>query len=374
MLRILLIVSAAFWVAPVWAQQANAELLKIDDSLANTDPKDKVRANSWHKVHPFRMTAGKSYTIDMTSSQFDPYLRLEDAKGAQLAQDDDGGDFTNARIFFTAPRTEEYRIIATSFSSGTGKYTLTVHEGNRANLAPRFDQFKPQPVQPFNPPVNRNQLARERAMDPFGGVFMGSSILLSFLLLPNFLLGLAIPYAILRLRDAHSPMPDPQLGLKAGLHFFNSLGILWILLALTIVVVDLIMQLDIGGPGQQFFQWGNEPFPNQPQRVAFGLAISGILFIIVHMIFLLMFTSDPWTSPVRRTFLGWRFAINGLVVLMAISGLIILLVQKENANLNEPRKFLIAVLLVWMPSWFIHLTGLARLSRRSPLANLDELR
>ena len=57
-----------------------------------------------------------------------------------------------------------------------------------------------------------------------------------------------------------------------------------------------------------------------------------------------------------------------------IFGLIILLVQKENASLDEPRKFLIGVLLVWMPSWFIHLMALGRLSRRPPLANLDDIR
>ena len=55
-------------------------------------------------------------------------LRLEDAKSAPLAEDDDGGGFPSARIVFTANRTENYRIIVTSFGGQTGPYTLTVHE------------------------------------------------------------------------------------------------------------------------------------------------------------------------------------------------------------------------------------------------------
>jgi hypothetical protein len=64
----------------------------------------------------------------MVSNQIDSYLRLESAAGQQLAQDDDGGGFPNARIMFVAPRTEEYRIIATTFQPATGAYTLTVRQ------------------------------------------------------------------------------------------------------------------------------------------------------------------------------------------------------------------------------------------------------
>ena len=72
------------------------------------------------------MKAGQGYTIDLIS-QWDNFLRLEDAQGKQLAQDDDSGGFPNARIVFTAPQDGWYRIIVTSFSQGaSGSYTLKV--------------------------------------------------------------------------------------------------------------------------------------------------------------------------------------------------------------------------------------------------------
>src|SRR5437667_8120455 len=57
--------------------------------------------------------------------------------------------------------------------------------------------------------------------------------------LPFVLLGLAIPYAVLRARDSRD-QPDSQLGLKTGLHYFLSVGILQFLTGLTIIAVDLI--------------------------------------------------------------------------------------------------------------------------------------
>jgi len=102
------------------------DLFKADGQLTNDDPKDRVRTSSVHKVHTVKMTAGKTYTIDLVSGDFDAYLRLEDSMGKQLAADDDSGGELNARILFQAPRDDTYRIIATTFLGGTGHYTLTV--------------------------------------------------------------------------------------------------------------------------------------------------------------------------------------------------------------------------------------------------------
>jgi serine protease Do len=66
--------------------------------------------------------------MDMTSKDLDAFLRLEDAAGKELAKDDDGGGGRNARIQFACPATGEYRIIATTFFGGTGRFTLTVKE------------------------------------------------------------------------------------------------------------------------------------------------------------------------------------------------------------------------------------------------------
>ena len=76
------------------------------------------------------MTAGKTYMIDMSSAQFDTYLRLEDDKGEVLAKNDSiSPENLNSRIIFNCKQEGSYRIVATSFKQrGTGSYLLTIRE------------------------------------------------------------------------------------------------------------------------------------------------------------------------------------------------------------------------------------------------------
>lgn len=109
------------------------DLLKVTKKLTDTDSLDKLRQKSFHRVHTVKLKAGVEYTIDLTSNEFDPFLRLEDSKGKQLAEDDDSGGDLNARLIFRAPADGEYRIIVTSFDEGeTGEYTLRVRETGAA--------------------------------------------------------------------------------------------------------------------------------------------------------------------------------------------------------------------------------------------------
>lgn len=121
----------------------------VKDQLTKDDPKDSKRGFA-SKVHVVHMTAGKVYTIDMISSEFDSYLRLEDAKGAQLDEDDDSGGNLNARIIFNCMKTGDYRVICTCFAEATGNFTLSVkantstvkntnlHEALIGKTAPNF--------------------------------------------------------------------------------------------------------------------------------------------------------------------------------------------------------------------------------------------
>jgi hypothetical protein len=102
----------------------------MQGNLAPNDPRDRMRPNSVCKVFTLNMLAGKSYQIDMIKNEgvLDPYLRLEDSAGMNLAEDDDSGGFPNARIQFACTQTGEYRIVATTFVGGVGNFTLTVVE------------------------------------------------------------------------------------------------------------------------------------------------------------------------------------------------------------------------------------------------------
>jgi tetratricopeptide (TPR) repeat protein len=94
-----------------------------------------LSAKETSQVHEIKMTAGKTYMIDMESKAFDTFLKLEDPQGKLLAENDDISETNqNSRIVFTAPADGAYRIVATSFQRrGIGPYTLTVREfkGNK---------------------------------------------------------------------------------------------------------------------------------------------------------------------------------------------------------------------------------------------------
>ena len=82
-----------------------------------------------------KLVAGKTYVIDMIANDqktLDPFLRLLDADGKQLAEDDDGGDGLNARITHKAENTGTYQVIATCLPPrGQGMFTLNVAEQAR---------------------------------------------------------------------------------------------------------------------------------------------------------------------------------------------------------------------------------------------------
>lgn len=128
------------------------------------------------KMHPVRLTSGKTYTILMVSP-FDNYLVLHGPTGALLAQDDDSGGGRNALIRFTAPVDGLYRILATSPGGRfAGPYTVTVSElgGNVAKPAPArsgadsvglVDQEALDGLKDSNPEADRIKAFRKIAED-----------------------------------------------------------------------------------------------------------------------------------------------------------------------------------------------------------------
>ncbi len=86
--------------------------------------------DSFFNVYTFEGKAGERVTIDMTSDEIDPYLILVGPNGREVAQNDDGGGGTNARIVATLPSTGTYMLIANSAQSGeAGKYSLRASGG-----------------------------------------------------------------------------------------------------------------------------------------------------------------------------------------------------------------------------------------------------
>ena len=102
-------------------------LLQENGKLSANDLVDPQRADRRMKSYSIKLAADEQVSIELDSSAFDAFLRLEDSAGKKIAEDDDSGGDTNAKIVFRAPREGSYRIVVTTFEPGeTGAYTLTV--------------------------------------------------------------------------------------------------------------------------------------------------------------------------------------------------------------------------------------------------------
>jgi hypothetical protein len=112
------------------AGSKDSKPIVIEGILDGKDPKDKKLKGSPAKIHMLKLSKGVTYVIDLVSKDFDAFLRLEDAGGKELAEDDDGGGMLNARLFFIPPESAEYALIATTYKPKTGKYRLTVQPSN----------------------------------------------------------------------------------------------------------------------------------------------------------------------------------------------------------------------------------------------------
>ena len=115
-------------VGPDFRLQLKDGKVEVAGALADSDPNDGVRTKSRCKIYTIPLVAGNRYVIDLRSTEFDAYLRLETAGALEVASDDDGGGGLDARIIYICPRTEMHRIVATSFGSGLGRFRLSVTE------------------------------------------------------------------------------------------------------------------------------------------------------------------------------------------------------------------------------------------------------
>jgi hypothetical protein len=116
--------------------------LLIEHFIDHTDPPDVARRHPC-KIHAVKLEKETLYQIDLVGHGLDTYLRLLDADGKVLAEDDDSGGNLNARIRYTTTKAGTYIIVATSFSGGDGGYTLTVRNTN-ANPAKAIKLVKGQ--------------------------------------------------------------------------------------------------------------------------------------------------------------------------------------------------------------------------------------
>jgi len=112
--------------------EINGELTANDGN----DPKLEKPA----KKYTAKLNKDKTYIIDLVSTDknFDPFLRLLDKKGNELAEDDDGGGDLNSRIIYSPKETGDHEIVAATLDGELGKFSLKVREfALKAEAKPR---------------------------------------------------------------------------------------------------------------------------------------------------------------------------------------------------------------------------------------------
>ncbi len=105
-------------------------MFQRSEQLTQADPLTNVRAfQCHHKSYDVKLDEGVEYTIVLESRQFDTFLRLENANGQMVQENDDGarpGFHLNSLIVFRPAVSGHYRLVATSLTPSQGTFTLTV--------------------------------------------------------------------------------------------------------------------------------------------------------------------------------------------------------------------------------------------------------
>lgn len=100
-----------------------------DGMLTHGDAFDPTNPLHLHQVFTLPMKKDYFYTLSLDSDAFDAFLRLENDRGDKIAEDDDSGAKTNARLRLTCSAGGVYRVIVTTFEPmETGKFLLTARE------------------------------------------------------------------------------------------------------------------------------------------------------------------------------------------------------------------------------------------------------
>ena len=106
-------------------------VFEVADKLSKSDTPDPGKKGIFQKAHEFKMLAGETYTLDLESDEFDPFLRLEDSAGEKLKEDDDSAGFLNSRILFSPTKDGVYKLVVTAAADDTvklGHYRLTIRK------------------------------------------------------------------------------------------------------------------------------------------------------------------------------------------------------------------------------------------------------
>lgn len=133
-------VAATMIATPALAQKTQKNERQFPGQL---DSKSPQQGGHPYQVRTITLEAGKRYAFGAESDDFDPALRLSlaDDNDEVIAEDDDGGDETNAYLEFAPSHSGTYRLRVSSVSDRKGGYLLKTWD-----LPPLPAPLRPAPV------------------------------------------------------------------------------------------------------------------------------------------------------------------------------------------------------------------------------------
>jgi hypothetical protein len=114
-----------------------------------TDADELYPDTTYYQRWQFSARPGQDVTVDLSSSDFDPYVIVRGTADTSVSNDD-GGPGCAARVVFTAPSSGPFTILVNTTSTPirqTGRYTLTVSTG-RKSVDPRGTRDNPGDCRP----------------------------------------------------------------------------------------------------------------------------------------------------------------------------------------------------------------------------------
>lgn len=146
--RFLLPAAAALLAAaPAAAQRPIVPGEVTRGTLNTSDPRQSN--GTYYDDYVFAGRRGETVIVNLESGSFDAYLYLGVVNRGtfqEIRRDDDGGNGTNARLEVQLPQDGTFVIRASSLSSATGPYTLTLNGGRATSDAGWYES---PPAQPY---------------------------------------------------------------------------------------------------------------------------------------------------------------------------------------------------------------------------------
>lgn len=225
-------------------------------------------------------------------------------------------------------------------------------------------------------------------MDPMIFTLMGTYVAILFWIsMVYFGLAAVVIYIVVRWRDSKGTRHDAQVGTKVVLHFLMSVSIFVTVSGGSVIVVDQLLRVITDGglrgfPTSPSVQRLRDPYNTRSQptsskskllspatRTGLGMVVAGTLLGLFELWLLHSRTNDRRWPAVRRSFVGSRTVVHGLVVTAALTGAFVIGFQETTDGSGEMKKNMLTtclgLLTVWGGSLAVHLSLLFIYSRQS---------